>query len=628
MSNYSERQGDIAILQLKTEGFDQLTEKQKNLVYFLAQAGLWGRTIALDQGSKHNVSFMQAMIALYKKTEEADLLHTQLHDSLFKLFTHNGIYHNMSGERLSLPLELSVLETYSDLAPELVNAIKNIWFYSEIPQFRTVQKEDVDVVKGSGCNFYDGLTTEDVLSFRATQYPSLSSDEVPQFGFNERLVKNENGSIERQTISAKGLHGYYVEKIIENLTSALSYTENQNQHDSIKTLIEFYKSGDAFDFDKHSIAWTKDADSNVYFINGLIESYDDPLGTCCTFESIVAFKNPLQTAKVNKIIENIQWFEQNLPVSSLFKKEKAVGLSASSITVVSMAGDTSPILPLGVNLPNNDWIRRVHGSKSVSLENVSSAGANSVYAVPFRKAFHLPKYHACLEKYGSMTNCLHTDLHEITGHGSGQLLEGVSTDVLGAFHSVIEEARADLVALYYLPDEKLKSIGVYDQDVDVGEAALAQYVSYLTNGAFGQLRRVELGNELTQAHFRNRQLIARWVLAHSSPDKVQILTENGNSYIEVNDVEYVKDRFGRLLARVQEIKSTGDFEGAKDLVMIYGVSVDRKLHEEVLSRMEQLDMPKVTGFITPMLKKVDEQIVIEQADDFFVHQLMLHEMYC
>lgn len=625
MEKYSERFNDIVILQLDTQGFEKLSEKQKSLVYHLSQAGLWGRTISLDQGSMHNAPLINSLIELYGVVDKKYLLHKQIHDSLFMLFAHNGIYHSTSGEKLPLPLQLDTLNAYESQEPALVELIRDIWFSGKLKQFRTVQKEGVDVVVESGGNFYQNLTTQEVQAYRQENYPQLSTDEVPPFGFNERLVKDINGVIERQTISENGLYGQYVKNIIDCLNKALEFTENEQQHESISTLIDFYKTGNAADFDKHCVAWTKDRDSHIYFINGLIESYDDPLGIGCTFESIVAFKNPIQTAKVNKIIENIQYFEDNLPFDKQFKKDKAQGLSASSINVISMAGDTSPSLPLGINLPNSDWIRAKHGSKSVSLSNVSSS--RSAYEVQLREALFLSKYHGALEKYNSLTNDLHTDLHEIAGHGSGKVLEGVNTEVLGQYYSTIEEARADLVALYYMADDKLKEAGIYDDNVDMKEAATAQYVSYLTNGAFGQLRRVDFGNDLTQAHFRNRQTIALWVLENADPYKVQLVQQNGLHYVEVNDIEHVKEMFGKLLEKVQTIKSTGDLEGAKELVMKYGTKVNRSLHSEIIARIAKLDMPKVVGFVTPMLVQKDNTVVIEQATNFFEQQMVLHKQY-
>lgn len=624
MEKYSERFNDILILQLETEGFEKLSDKQKKLSYFLSQAGLWGRFISLDQGSQYNIPIFNTLINLYDKVDNQSLLHKQIHDSLFILFTHNGIYHNTSGEKLNLPLELKVLESYKG-ETQLTETLKNLWFFNHIPQFRTVQTEGVDVIKSSGGNFYHNLATEEVHFYRKNNYPQIMGDEIPPFGFNERLSKDDFGQITSEVISEHGLYSPYVKHIIHNLNEALAFAENDNQYQSISTLIDFYKTGDAFDFDKHCVAWTKDKDSDIYFINGLIESYEDPLGIACTFESIVAFKNPLQTAKVNKIIDNIQWFENNLPFDSMFKKDKAVGLSASSINVISMAGDTSPSLPLGVNLPNSDWIRKKHGSKSVSLANVSSS--RSASETQLREALFLPKYHSVLEQYNTMTNNLQVDLHEIAGHGSGKILDGVNTDILGSYYSTIEETRADLVALYYISDESLKTFGIYDEHVNVEEAGLAQYISYLTNGSIAQLRRVDLGNDLTQAHFRNRQLIALWVLDNSDPSKVSMVEKNGMHYIEINDVKYVKNMFGQLLEKIQIIKSTGDLEAAKELVMTYGTKVNQNIHSELLERLEKLDMPKVVGFITPMLVEKENNIILEQSNNFFEQQMTLYKAY-
>lgn len=625
MEKYSERFNDIVILQLDTEGFEKLSENQKKLAHHLSNAGLWGRFISIDQASQHNIPLFNNLIELHEKLEHKHPLHKQIHDSLFILFAHNGIYHSTSGEKLVLPLDLQLLDSYKDNEPEIIENIKNIWFSNSVSQFRTVQTENVDVIKESGGNFYKNLTTEEVKKYRQENYPKVEGDEVPPFGFNERLVKNEDGNISREIISENGLYGQYVKHIIQHLNHALEFAENERQYESINTLVEFYKTGDAVDFDKHCVAWSQDKDSDIYFINGLIESYEDPLGIGCTFESIVAFKNPLQTAKVNKIIDNIQWFEDNLPFKKDFKKDKAVGLSASSINVISMAGDTSPTLPLGINLPNSDWIRKKHGSKSVSLANVSSS--RSSYEVPLREAFFLKKYHTALEKYNNMTNNLHTDLHEIAGHGSGKTLDGVNTEVLGVYYSIIEETRADLVALYYMADEKLKDFGVYDEDVDVKQAALAQYVSYLTNGAISQLRRVELGNDLTQAHFRNRQLIALWVLDNADTNKVRMIEENGMHYVEVSDIEHVKEMFGKLLEKIQTIKSTGDLEAAKQLVIKYGTKVNQEIHNGVIERIKKLDMPKVVGFITPVLVEKENTVVIEQADNFFEQQIKLYKSH-
>lgn len=621
MNKYFERLNDIAVIQLDTEGFDKLSIKQKNLAMHLAQAGLWGRFISLDQGSEYNIPLFNALISIYQNNESHPK-REEIKNTLFTLFAHNGVFHSTTGQKITLPLQQSTINEFVSTNADDVAVVNDIWFSNKIAEYRTVQTDGVDVVALSGGNFYKNLTTQEVNDFRAENYPKVTSDEVPPYGFNERLVK-KNDKIHCQTISENGLYGDYVKKIIESLEQALLFTENDAQSKSISTLIDFYRTGDALDFDTHCVAWTADKDSDIYYINGLIESYEDPLGIGCTFESIVAFKNPLQTAKVNKIIDNIQWFENNLPFDKKFKKDKAVGLSASSVNVISMGGETSPSLPLGINLPNSDWIRKKHGSKSVNLANVSSSRSTSEKIL--REALYLPEYQSLLEQYGNMTSNLHTDLHEIAGHGSGKVLEGKNTDAIGAFYSTIEECRADLVALYFMANPKLKEFGIYDDNVNVHDAAKAAYVSYLTNGSFAQLRRIELGKDLTQAHFRNRQLISNWVLHHAKEQEAVLTQENGEHYIKVNDVAKVQKLFGQLLSIIQEVKSTADFEGAKNLVMTFGTKIDQSLHAQFLSRVNQLDLPKTLCANTPMIIQKNNEIVIEQSNNFFEQQMSLYK---
>lgn len=625
---YSERLNDIAIVKLDTTGFSDMDLKKKKLVYHLSEAGMWGKVISLHQASDYNIRLLDNLIFLFEEVNHEEKVWEQLRDTLFTFFAHGGVYHTTTGERLDFPIQLEELRKIKDTIETFTaaKAVEEILFSKDLmPHYRTVQKDGVDVVKESGANFYVGLTTDEVKQFREEVYPKVEGDEIPPYGFNERLVKNSDGSIDRQVISSVGLYAHYVGKIIKELEKALFYSENEQQKESIETLIQFYKTGDAADFDKHCVAWTKDKESSIYFVNGLIESYKDPLGIACNFESIVAFKDPSQTAKVEKIIENIQWFENNLPFDSKFKKDKAVGLSASSINVISMAGDPSPVLPLGINLPNSDWIRKKHGSKSVTLANVDSS--RNTYDVPLMKALYLDKYQALIKRYDNETGVLHTDLHEIAGHGSGKVLDGVNTDVLSTYYSVIEECRADLVALYYIPDEKLKEIGVFAQDVDVKDAALAKYIAYFTNGAIGQLRRIKLGNDLTQAHFRNRQIISTWLLDHAEKDKMAMVTKDGRFYIEVNDLEYVRTLVGVLLSEIQRIKSEGDFEAAKKLVEAYGTKVNPLVHKEVLERVSSLGLANVMGFMTPILVDKGNDVEIMYQDDFLSQHIELYKKY-
>lgn len=626
-----ERFGEVTVLDLDVTGFDKLTSQQKNLAFYLSEAGMWGRFISLQQGSKYNLPILKALLQLQStQFDNSHLTSKQKIEDYLKLFfAHNGIYHSMSGQKLTVPFNITDLDSLTtDETKEAVEVLTSLLFSDIVLEYRTVQEDGVDVVKTSGGNFYDNLTTEEVKDFRKNAYSIYSvenSEQVPPYGFNERLIKTESG-IQRQVIYKDGLYGEYVQKIIENLTKALEFTENKKQKKSIQTLIKFYETGDAKDFDEHCVAWTKDQDSSVYFINGLIESYEDPLGIGCTFESIVAFKNPEQTAKVEKITQNIQWFEDNMPFADEFKKDKAVGLSASSITVIGMAGDTSPTLPLGINLPNSDWIRKVHGSKSVNLANVASSRSKNDTSL--RDELFLPEYIEVISKYMAETNSLHTDLHEIAGHGSGKLANGVSTDVIGAFYSTIEETRADLVGLYYIGSSKLQEIGVIEQDVNLEDYAKAQYISYLTNGVLGQLRRVSLGNNLTQAHFRNRQLISTWVLEKAKDSKVaELVCIDGKHYVKVNDVDGVRVLIGELLKEIQRIKSTGDLEAAKNIVETYGTKVNQEIHKEILDRISKLDIPNVVAFKTPLMIKEGENFTIEFHKDFLTEQLELSKKY-
>lgn len=632
-----QRFNDIVATQLDINGFDSLTEQQKKLAFYLGEAGKWGRFISVDQCSKHNIPLFNNLITLYENTDKETQLHKEVHDTLFMMFSHNGIYHYVTGEKLPLPLTQAALHTAKDNFPEVVQAIDENWFNADIKQFRTLQTsaEGVDIVADSGGNFYENLTTNDVRNFREQQSNSLSTQGTEQeqliqkrapHGFNERLVKHEDGTIERQIISINGLYAPYVKKIVENLNNALQYAENEEQKASISTLIDFYHTGNAVDFDNHCAAWTKDKNSSIYFINGLIENYDDPLGVACGFESVVGFVNWEETQKVEAIVKNIQWFEDNMPTEARFKKTEAKGVSGFYVKAISMAGETAPALPLGINLPNSAWIKGEFGSKSINLEN--SASSRAGFDGELRKALYLPEYLPLIEKYSFKMNNLHTDLHEIAGHGCGKYLPGIDKKNLDTFYSVIEEARADLAALYFCADPKLQEFGIITPDMDGKDAAQALYVSYLTNGAFAQLRRIN-GEELTQAHFRNRQLIANWILENGDKDKVALVKENGNSYIKVNDVQHVRNLCGKLLGKIQEIKSTGDLKGAEHLVMTYGTKINQDLLKETHERVSKLNLPNVVVFTTPVMEfDENSNVKISQADNFLDQQVQLFKANC
>lgn len=628
---------NLEVLRLNVEGFDKLPLSKKALVYYLSEAGLWGRNVFYQQNYKHNLIVKQTLEIIYKylsnqRSDSEDL--GKLENYLKKFWFHVGIYDCFSNKRLEVDFtkeEFQQLLGESQLVfnPEDYKTVVSVLFDLEFTkEYKNIQQSGVDVVAESGGNFYEGLTAEEVEAYRKEKY--LEMDESPQFGFNSVLVKQEDGSIKEQLIYNEGLYGEYTQKITENLIFALKYTENEEQKASIETLINFYETGKAEDFDKHSLEWVKDQESEIFFINGLIESYDDPKGVGCTFESIVAFKNPEQTAEVNKIIENIQFFENKMPVEARFKKKEAAGLSASSVSVSSMAGATSPTLPLGICLPNSDWIRAKYGSKSVNLSNVASAkdgGGNEL-----KEEFILHQYLESLKLYAGASNSKHTDLHEVAGHGSCKSDDGVSNEDLDIYYSVIEETRADLVGLYFMPMKEMQELGVINQNYQLAEYALAQYVSYLTNGIILNLRRVELGKDLAQPHLRNRQLISTWLLAHATNKEVELVNQDGKHYVKVNDLYGCQKLLGELLNEIQRIKSEGDYEAAKEIVEKYGTKVNQEIHKETLERVEKLDIAILTGFLTPIFELKQEDgilvdVTMKTHDSFVEDQLYLSENY-
>tara|TARA_B100002019_G_scaffold289896_2_gene306482 strand:- start:534 stop:2471 length:1938 start_codon:yes stop_codon:yes gene_type:complete len=635
---YIERFGknkEFGTLKLNIDGFELLSLDKKKLVYYLTLAGQVGNKIYQHQlcGSINAFahSFFHKVYPLVQKSDnfsEKDIVLDYI-----KTFIFNNSFYQATSNKFT-PVEFSIedyqsmvalykrehFDAYSKDKKELINTrlsdLKEVLFENKLPDVLTSRDPEKDIVKETSFGHYSSdLSFDEVKKYRQNNYPSVENS--PMFGFNSFLTKDEEGQVKEHVIKRGGLFSDEVEEMIYYLNAALPYTENDQQRRSLETLIKFYETGDPVDFDAHSIEWLNDTESDIFFINGFIESYLDPTDTACSFESVVAFKNPKETKKVDAIIENIQWFEDSLPTDDRFKKKEAVGLSASSITLVSTAGESYPCPPLGICLPNSDWIRAKYGSKSVNLLNIQNArGASSGEVF---EEFFLPEYREVLDKYNNVSSSLHTDLHEITGHGSGQSLSHVSNSDLGTFYNIIEEARADLVGLYFLPDSKLKEIGVVDSDIVQEDMTLAQYVLYITNGLELQLKRVELGNDVEQTHMRNRQLITNWMLENC--DSVYTVEENGKLYIKVTDVDDMREKFGVLLKEIQRIKSEGDVESAKNIVLSYGTKIDYNLHKEVLGRYKNIDAPAFVAFHFPKLeaKEVDSEIVdisYSYIDDF------------
>ena len=607
---------DLQILRYKVAGFDELSLEQKILVYYLSEAALEGRDILFDQNGKYNLRIRKLLEAVYThfKGDRSTAEFKAFEVYLKRVWFSNGIHHHyacdkfvpgfsegylreiMAGMDSSL-LPLKEGETVEGLCTELFPVIFNP---SVMPK-RVNQADGEDLVVTSAANYYDGVTQQEAEAFYADQKEKGSATEPVMYGMNSRLVK-EDGVLKEQVWKLGGMYSSAIEKIVGWLQKAQAVAENGEQREVISLLIEFYETGDLKLFDRYSIAWLKDTHSRVDFVNGFIESYGDPLGLKASWESIVNFKDLEATHRTETISDNAQWFEDNSPVDARFKKEKVKGVSAKVITAAMLGGDLYPSTAIGINLPNSNWIRSVHGSKSVTIGNLTNAYNQAARGNGFRDEFVYSKEELdLLDKYADVTDDLHTDLHECLGHGSGKLLPGVDPDALKAYGSTIEEARADLFGLYYLPDEKMVELKLTPD----GEAYKAAYYSYMMNGLMTQLVRIEPGCNVEEAHMRNRQLIARWALRHGEADGVVEMVKKGEkTFVRINDYAKLRNLFGQLLAEIQRIKSEGDFDAARALVEEYAVRVDPSLHAEVLERYSRFHLAPYKGFVNPVYTPV------------------------
>ena len=607
-----EQFADLQILRYRVPGFEQLSLRQKMLVYYLSQAALEGRDILFDQNGKYNLQIRKLLEAIYIHYQgdrtTADFQQFEVY--LKRVWFSNGIHHHYACDKfvpgfsaeyltdLIASVEVAVLplgkgETVQDMCDKLFPVI----FDSEVMPKRVNQVDGEDLVLTSAANYYEGVTQEEAEAFYAVQKAKGSQTEPVMYGMNSRLVK-ENGQIQEQVWKLGGMYSAALEKIVDWLEKAKAIAENETQHEVIRLLIDFYRTGDLHTFDAYSIAWLKDTASHIDFVNGFIESYGDPLGMKASWESIVDFKDTEATRRTEIISSQAQWFEDHSPVDVRFKKETVKGVSAKVITAAILAGDLYPSTAIGINLPNSNWIRSVHGSKSVTIGNLTEAYNRAARGNGFREEFvYSEEELKLLDTYADITDDLHTDLHECLGHGSGKLLPGVDADALKAYGSTIEEARADLFGLYYLADAKLVELGL----VPDAEAYKAEYYSYMMNGLMTQLVRIEPGRTVEEAHMRNRQLIARWALEQGrEANVVEMVVREGKNYVRVNDYMQLRVLFGKLLAEVQRIKSEGDYEAARRLVEDYGVQVDPELHVEVLQRYERLHLAPYKGFVNPV----------------------------
>ena len=609
----NERFADLQMLRYKVNGFEQLTLKQKTLIYHLAEASMYGRDILYDQNCKYNLRIRHILETIY--TADSTLVDHNTDDFkamevyLKRVWFSNGIHHHYGCDKFVPDFnERWFREQCGRCVDEIgeinIDEICKVIFDPTILPKRVNLADGQDLIATSASNYYDGVTQKEAEDYYLAEKAKGNPNHPVMYGMNSRLVKDAEGKIYERRWTTDGLYGQALTKIVEHLKLALPFAEDDQQKKVISKLIEYYTTGNLETFDEYSILWVENTQPLVDFTNGFIECYGDPLGLKCSWEAIVNYKDIEATQRTELLSKNAQWFEDNSPVADEFKKENVKGISAKVITAAILAGDLYPSSAIGINLPNSDWIRKEHGSKSVTISNLTEAYSKAA-GDGMRKEFCYSQEEVDLiGKYGDITDDLHTDLHECLGHGSGKLLPGVDGDSLKAYGSTIEEARADLFGLYYIADRKLVDLGLTpDRD-----AYKAQYYSYMMNGLMTQLVRIQPGNNIEEAHMRNRSLIAHWCYEKGKADKVIEMTKkNEKTYVRVNDYEKLRGLFGDLLAEIQRIKSTGDYAAAQKLVEDYGVRVDPALHNEVLERYKTLNLSPYKGFINPVYTAVKDE---------------------
>ena len=613
-----DRFADLEVLRYKVPGFEKLTLQQKKLLYYLSQAAIEGRDIIYDQNCKWNLAIRRTLEAVYtqykgdRNSDDFKALETYLKQVWFA----NGIHHHYStdkfvpgfGQEFFEKAVKSVDTRYLPLQKgetvnQLLANISPVIFDPTIDAKRVNQAEGEDLVLTSAGNYYDGVTQAEAEAFY-NKMKNPNDLRPVSYGLNSRLVKR-NGKIEERVYKVGGLYSKALEKIVYWLEKAASVAENTQQKAVIEKLISYNKTGNLKEFDEYAILWVNDLDSDIDFVNGFTETYGDPLGMKASWEALVNFKNKEASERTHIISANAQWFEDNSPVDNRFKKEKVKGVSAKVITAAILGGDTYPSTAIGINLPNSNWIRHEHGSKSVTIENITEAYDKAAQGNGFAEEFvWSDKERELMEKYGFQADNLHTDLHECLGHASGKLLPGTDPDALKAHSSTLEEARADLFALYYMADPKIVELKLLPN----AEAYKSEYYKYMMNGLMTQLTRIEPGKNIEEAHMRNRQLIARYVFEKGQKDNVvEMKKKDGKTFVVINDYAKMRSLLGELLAEIQRIKSTGDYEAGRDLVETYGVKVDPELHKEVLNRYEKLNIAPYKGFVNPVYTAVTDK---------------------
>ena len=599
-----ERFADIQMLRYRLDGFEALTLRQKLYIYYLAKATLCGRDITTDQFGRYNLRIRKVLEAIYERyegdrtTEEYKALETYLK----RVWFSNGIHHHYGCEKFVPAFTEEYFRQVVDCCgceDENIDELCKVIFDPTIQPKRVNQKAGDDLVQTSACNYYEGVTQQEAEDF----YEAMRDENDPMpisYGLNSTLRKTADGMLKEDVWHEGGLYGDAIKHITYWLEKAAEVAENELQAKIIGMLVDYYRTGDLRKFDAYSIEWLKEHEGRIDFINGFIEVYGDPLGMKASWEGIVTYKDMVATQRTQTISKNAQWFEDHSPVDPRFRKPQVVGVTANVVCSAMLGGDEYPSTAIGINLPNADWIRARYGSKSITIGNLTHAYNQAAKGNGFLQEFVADEAtRTMIEKYGDVCDDLHTDLHECLGHGSGQLLAGVSADALGSYGSTIEEARADLFGLYYIADAKLVEQGL----VPDAEAYKSQYYTYMMNGLLTQLTRIQPGNEIEEAHMRNRALIARWTLEHY-PSAVRLVKHEEKTFVEVSDYEQLREAFAKLLEEIQRIKSEGDFEAAKQLVERYAIHVEPKLHEELLARYKSLGIAPYKGFLNPKMEIV------------------------
>ena len=613
-----ERFADIQMLRYQVPGFDELTLRQKTLIYYLSQASLLGRDILWDQNGRFNLRLRRILEAVYTHfsgdRSSADFAAFAVY--MKRVWFSNGIHHHYGCEKFQpgftqefLHQALGQLQAehialgYSSLEALEQELFPVIFDPSVMPK-RVNQAAGEDLLLTSACNYYaPGITQAEAEEFYARQKAEGDQQHPIMYGMNSRLERAADGSLHENVWRADGMYGAAIRQIVQMLSQAIPYAENERQQSVIRKLIEFYETGNLAVFDAYTILWVEETEGEVDFTNGFTEVYGDPLGLKASWEGYVNYTDHQATRRAQALSRNAQWFEDHSPVDARFKKPLCRGVSAKVINAAILGGDLYPSSAIGINLPNSNWVRAEHGSKSVTIANLTHAYDEAARGNGFRNEFaDSTQTVSLMDRYGSVCDDLHTDLHECLGHGSGRLLPGVDPDALKAYGSTIEEARADLFGLYYLADEKLVELGL----TPCQEAYKAQYYSYMMNGLLTQMVRIQPGHQIEEAHMRNRALIARWTLEHY-PQAVRLSEQDGKHYVEILDYPLLRTAFGTLLAEIQRIKSEGDLQAARQMVERYGVQIDATLHQEVLERYSKLNLAPYKGFINPRYTPIYDQ---------------------